>query len=84
MSQEETAHIDTAAFLRFNEDMAALRKAVKHVQDSIYSTTNYPTDPREKIIVVNTMNNVFDRIQDVVEQDLADRARALRSDVRKE
>lgn len=48
----------------------ALRKICRRVQDEAAENMKLPTTPNERIAAINAMNNIFDRIDEALENFL--------------
>lgn len=44
------------------------RKILCAVEDEAYGGMTLPCDPHDRLIAINTMHNVFDRLRDAVER----------------
>lgn len=45
-----------------------IRKVLKEVEDEAYGNMTLPCDPHDRIIAVNAMHNILDRLRDAVER----------------
>lgn len=49
-----------------------LQTIVAKVLEEVWAGMKWPSDPHDKMVAVNTINNVFDRIEDAVHKRIAE------------